>query len=238
MKETLHKLIDLMEVDHQIANAKEQLDLYPKMIAEMDAKETRAKNDIARAEKKFQESRETRRKMELEVKALREKIDKYVAQQNQVKTNKEYEAITHEIDGVKAKIDEMDLAGIEALENEDAGEKEKAQAESDLKALIEKHAGERERIDGRKSEKQSILDELNIERARRIETLQDDVQEIYQLLNDRYPGQAMAKIPADACEGCGMKLTKHVVQDVKRATSLIRCEGCMRILYDPMSFTD
>ncbi|MBI3736201.1 hypothetical protein HY256_06780 [Candidatus Sumerlaeota bacterium] len=235
MKEILPRLLELCDVDRELHALKRQLALYPKMQAEMDAREAASKQSIAAAEEKFQKSREIRRKVELDVKALRDKIEKYQMQQGQVKTNKEYEAITHEIEGVKAKIEELDLTGIEALEREEQGEKEKAAAAREHQELVKHNGAERARIASQIAEKEAKRAEYQAEHDRRIAELPEELKENYELLNDRYPGAALASVADGHCNGCGMNLIKHLVHDVRVGEKLIRCEGCMRILYDPVN---
>jgi len=235
MKQALPLMLELCELDGQLHAIQTQLKLYPKMIADLDAKEATARKKIAAADERFHKSREIRRKSELDVKAEKDKIGRYMVQQNQVKSNKEYEALTHEVNTCKARIDELDFAGIEALEVEEKSEAEKKQLEVALEKLLAEHKTERERIAAQTESKKASLTTVESQRETKFEALDEEFREMYGLLNDRYPGAALSEISDGHCKGCGMSLNKHVIQDIQKAEKMIRCESCMRILYDPVS---
>ncbi len=233
MREIIGKLLELCETDRAIHALNQQLALYPKMLAELSVREESAKKKEAAALDSFNKARESRRKAELEVRGLREKIDKYLGQQAMVKTNKEYAAITHEINGVKAKIEEIDLAGLEALEEEERSEKERQKIAASRKALEDENQTERNRIESQSSDKKKRLAQLQAERAQKAEFIPSDTLEVYDLLNERHPGTALTKIESGCCGGCGMTLIRQIAFDLRKAEKLVRCEGCSRILYDP-----
>ncbi len=235
MKDLIIPLLELCDVDRELHALKSQLALYPKMLADMDAREAAAKRAIAAAEEKFVKGREARRRAELEVQSLREKIAKYQVQQTQVKTNKEYEAITHEIEAVKNKIGDADLEGIEGMEREEQGEKEKVETAKAFEDLKTNNDIERARIAQQTEEKKMRATQFDSERKRRFSALPEEHQELYQLLNDRYPGGAMSAVHDGHCTGCGMNIIRHVATDIRAADKMIRCESCMRILYDPVN---
>jgi predicted nucleic acid-binding Zn-ribbon protein len=179
MRDLLPQLVDLNDVDKSAAQLREQLQLYPRMLTDLDRKEEAARARRDRAKDQLAHAREARRKAELEAVSLREKILKYQAQQALVKTNKEYAAITEEINAVKAKIDEVETGGLEALEQEDSAGSELKQAEAALERESKEFQAERRRIQDQVQEKESRLNQLVEEHRRRVEQLPEDFQELF-----------------------------------------------------------
>lgn len=233
MNEFVQNLVDLGEVDSQSQTLREQLALYPKMLADLDRREETAKGKLQQAKQDSDKAREAARNAERDVEVLREQINKYLMQQSSVKTNKEYVALNGEIDTVKAKIDNLDQKGLEALENEESAEEAIGVAEKALQALQEELAEERRRIQGQIDEKQRFLKEGESEHQRRAEALDEETREIYELINEKYPGDALAQVSAGSCAGCGMKLVTQLVLEARRGETIARCGFCQRILHDP-----
>lgn len=235
MKDTLLQLIESCEIDAEVTALREQLMAYPKMLAELDRGEAKVQKEIDDAKAQFTAAQSRRRKAELEVKSLREKADKYRAQQNMVKTNKELEAVNEEIASVAAKIDDREFEGLEALEEEESAQARIESAESAAKEFRDEASVERDRIQGQITEKKDRLAEDERERTLRVGRLEEDVSDIYELLNDRFPGAGVASIDGENCSACKMRLVKQRIGDVKKMQDLVRCDDCSRILYDPSS---
>src|SRR5262245_9081297 len=104
----LQQLKEISDVDALIAQTNEQLALYPKMLGKLLGEEEDHRKKAEASKSKGESARTDRRRAEQEIASLRDRVRKTLAQQGMVKTNKEYEAMTHEIEGLHAKIDEQE----------------------------------------------------------------------------------------------------------------------------------
>ena len=181
MNEVLQQLHSLTEVDFSIAQTREQLARYPAMLDKMAAAEAKQQKTITEAEAQLDAARHERRKAEKEVQTLQDQIKKYVSQQSAVKTNKEYQAITHEIDQIRVKIDTWETIGLEKLEIEDECLGRKKAAATQLAALEAEHATERRRIEEQMMEKQERIERLTAERQHRFDAIPEEWKELYEL---------------------------------------------------------
>lgn len=232
MKETVRQLVDLCELDREIHALSEQLARYPVLLKELDAREKKAAKEIESLHARLKQARDGRRKAELDADDLREKIRKYQIQQGNVKTNRELEAVTHEIEGLTAKVDELETFGLESLESEEKTQGALAGAEAAKTRLVAELDVERARIAEQTGRKKSEIDAHTAEQAVRAARLPEDVREMYALLNRKYPGTGVVPIKDGACGGCSMNLVKQRVTEVRRAERPVRCDNCTRILYD------
>ena len=231
MNPNLQSLIDLYEVDHEIFQTRQQLERYPKMIAAMDDAEKVHKRLLDEAAQSMDAARSDGRRLEKDVLALRARMAKYKSQQGSVKTNKDYQAMKGEIERIEAEIDAKETEGLEQLEADEASEKQRAGAEAALKELAAKHRPERERIATQIAEKKARLERLAGERARRLEAVEGDWRETYELLNERFPGSACSPIEGDHCGACQWSLVAVTVQHVRAGQEIVRCDHCRRILF-------
>ena len=155
-----------------------------------------------------------------------------VRNQSKVKTNKEYAAITAEIDGTKAKIDAAETLGLEALEVEENAETEIEETGKANEVLKKELDEERARIEAQIKEKNARLAENQDEREKRIEQLPLEFQDLYQPLNDLHVGSAVVPVTEGSCGGCNVGLTSQRILDARKGDGSARCENCGRILYD------
>ena len=231
MHALIEQMLELTRVDREIVQIQEQLKLYPTMIERMDRDETRQKQVIEQAEGELEAARHDRREAEKEMKNLRDKVSKYLGQQSQVKTNKEYQAITHEIDAINAQIDEWETKGLEKLEIEDAAIERRDRTRARLDQVAAEHKAERDRIQTQIVEKRERLDRLTTEQRALFGALPEDRQQPYELLNIQYPGSVCVRIDGDHCGGCHWRLVAQTVQDVRAGTQIVQCNHCRRFLY-------
>lgn len=233
----MQKLVDLTELDRSIHELRQQLHLYPGKLKELDSQEKKAQAKIDAILKKSRDARDTRRHAETEADSLRDKIRKYKIQQGSVKTNRELEAITHEIEQLESKIEELDTLGLESLEIEELSQEELVEAEEARDKQATEIDRERSRIAEQTERKRSELADLQQEHSMRLARLPEGLRDLYQLLNEKYPGTAVVPVKEGACGGCSMNLVRQRITEVKRGDQPIRCDNCTRLLYDPGSLT-
>lgn len=233
MHETLKQLIELTALDKELNDTRAQLQRYPAMLQRMDADEAEARKALDEARQRTERIRHEQRDVEQDVLEQRARISKYLAQQNQVKTNKEYQAITHEIDGLREKIDALETRGLELLEQEEQAGAAIAEAEARMHALDAAHATERARIAEQQTEKQARIERLEAERAQHLSRLDDETAELYEMLEKRHPGNVCVPLEGEHCAGCNWHLVAQVCQAVRLGRELVRCENCKRFVYAP-----
>ena len=78
----------------------------------------------------------------------------------------------------------------------------------------------------------ACLKELEHSIAMLSEDLPQQVKSHFNRLIQKHP-EAIVPVANELCAGCGMGLTKSMVQAVHKAESLIRCPNCARFMYYP-----
>lgn len=235
MLEIVRQLKDLTEVDHAIVEARAQLAKYPRTLEQLKHAQDTLASQLKEFQDKLEKARQDRRHAEKEVATLREQIGKYLRQQAQVKTNKEYQAMSHEIEQLQARIDEWDTVGLEKLEIEDTCQRELEK----MKAALQKQRAENEtqskRIEELTAEKKKFVEGLTTDREKLFERLPDPWRDDYEILQERFPGSACVAVEGEQCSGCHWQLVAQTRQAAKTGTEPARCEHCRRFLYSPES---
>ncbi|MBI3088418.1 MAG: hypothetical protein HYY91_06025 [Candidatus Omnitrophica bacterium] len=172
-----------------------------------------------------------RKQKELELATQEAEVKKLQAQLFQVKTNKEYTAMQHEIDQHKADISLIEESIIALLDAID-------QAAREHRAQMERVAQEQATL---REEEAKVAKELEgigrqlatLEQQRQAVTpmVQRDTLSAYERILNIREGLAMVPLVKESCGGCHMVQPPQVVSEVWLKAKLVTCESCNRILY-------
>src|SRR3712207_6464782 len=108
MSPDLAHLIELQRLDSTIHDARQKIAAHPQQLAAAEEKLNDAKALVAAARQRLAENQEARRAAEKDVATYQGRLSKFRDQQGAVKTNKEYQALGHEIETAQ-----HDLAAVE-----------------------------------------------------------------------------------------------------------------------------
>jgi len=229
--EQLELLLELQEIDADIADLVRQSELLPVRIGEFESERERVCAAQIEVEQALEEAKKERSHKEHELEDATIRINDLKAKQMVIKTNAEYAALTHEIGFASQEISDIEDVILKLLE---VIEGLTANAEAATTAATEAQADIDEKVKGL----QARLDELSGELAvKKDERLRIAMRVDGSLLR-RYDGImrskgdcALAEVSDGACSGCYKSLPPQTVIEVKRSSKFIECDGCGRILY-------
>ena len=150
MSPDLQRLIDLQRLETQIADARAAIAAHPQRLAEADAQMAAATQVLDEAKHRLKENAEARRALEKDTALYQGRLSKFRDQQSAVKTNKEYQALGHEIETAQRDLGSVEEKVIERMVEADSIAADVKQAE----ALF---AAKRKEID---AQKKQLADEL------------------------------------------------------------------------------
>ena len=231
--EELRRLVRLQDLMLQVEGLNEKIAAVPEEVARLEKALLAAGEVTEKGKVALQDLQKERRRLEMELMGVESKIQKYQSQLSEVKTNKEYQAILHEIEGCRQQrslLDEKILLDMEEAERGDASYR---RLEEELKERRRetdrgKEALQR-RLDGLKAERETI------DRERR--TLQEAVPGLWldpflKVARQR-KGLALVPVREELCGGCHVRVMPKLIQEVRRSIGLIACDSCKRFLYVP-----
>ena len=231
MSPDLERLIQLQKLESAIAAAKQLIAAHPVRLEAADARLNAAKDAVAAARQKLKDGQEARRALEKDAAVFQGRLSKFRDQQGAVKTNKEYQALGHEIEAAQRELGAVEEKEIELMVAADGIAAEVKSAEAAL-------AAQQKEID---AEKRVLADEL----ARTETSLEQDTASREGLLREIAPGlltlfEQVARVRKGVgvctaqdglCTLCHVRLRPHVYQQVRHNDSIIQCDSCQRILY-------
>jgi hypothetical protein len=169
--------------------------------------------------------------MEGDLQVVETKISKYQGQLMEVKTNKEYTAMVHEIETVKEERSGIETRILQAMDSAEAVEKEIRHKEA---ALAEDQQRVSAGLAKLKQEEQEATDRkgsLEGDRSRIEKELPVDLVSEFTRVSRMRGGVAVARVVDGLCQGCSVRIQPRVFQQIRRDEGLLRCESCKRFLY-------
>jgi predicted nucleic acid-binding Zn-ribbon protein len=167
------------------------------------------------------------------IKEAQNNIRKYEGQLNEVKNNREYDAISKEIEiqGLDIQVSEKKIKefGFEINSKTQIYEKALADLEERGKDLEVKKS----ELDTITAETQKEEGELNVQAEKAQETIEERLLVAYnRLRNNAKNGLAVVTIDRDSCSGCFNQIPPQRQADIRQRKKIIVCEHCGRILVD------
>lgn len=183
------------------------------------------------AKQKVMHLESDRKKLELDVEAKKQQIEKYSIQQFQTKKNEEFKAFEHEIATCKGIILKLDDQQIELMEQIEAAQKTVAAANknlADAKKVIDSRIAD---IGAREGNLNKELAELQSNRGELAEVVDESTRSKYDRLLKQKGQNVLVGIQHGVCGGCHMQLSRSVILGCQGDQEIVTCPNCSRILY-------
>jgi hypothetical protein len=226
----LDALLELQRRDSLLMEARRRRDEIPKRREALRTALASAKAALDRGKKDLDAAKVGRRGCEKEAEAFQAEIAKLEKQLLDVKTNQEYTAMRHQIEGVKGKRSDVETKILESYDREEslaasvaASERRVSEEEARLKqgeAALDREAADLEQS----------LEALARDRDTMRPQVPSAVLTRYDRLGSVRDGIAVVEVKKGACAACFKSLTPHAMQEVRRRETIMNCESCGRIL--------
>lgn len=233
VRERLVDLYKLQDIDSELDGIKVLKGELPMEVSDLE-------DEIAGLGKRLEKLQESKAEVDAKISQHRGNIKdaetliaRYTKQLDDVKNNREYEALTKEIE-----LQKLDIQ---------LSEKRIREAESTVEAKVEVMNNAQERFD----EKQSELDSKKVELEKIIKKTEKEEKKLikasekerdhiesrllkgYDKVRTSYRnGLAVVAVERDACGGCYNKIPPQVQLEISLQKKIIICEHCGRILVD------
>ena len=232
MSPDLENLIKLQQAESAVADALSRIAAHPQRVAAAEARLEQARQLVEAAKQRLKENQEARREVEKNAAVYQGRLSKFKDQLAAVKTNREYQAMQHEIATAQSDLGAAEEKVLERMVEADG-------LTADLKKAEAALVRDQKEID---LEKKTLAEELSAtERELSAATGNRDtlmaamgpalVTLFHQVARAR-KGIAIAIATRDGlCSVCHVRLRPPVFQKIRQNDSVVQCETCQRILY-------
>lgn len=230
MRKTLEALIDLQIIDSKLRKLEQSKGDLPQKIEALSRDIEALHRQVDEKQQALKIEIKAKLDAESEVSLLRERLKKYQNQLYQVKTNKEYDAITNEIDGTQNSIDELEY---KALVNEDNSDKisDDLQAlQAQLEELKKQLQKDNKKLQGTLAKTENQESTLRQDRSQVLLQLSKPVVHTYERIRVARSGMAMAFLKNSSCSACSYRIPAQRGMEIRMMDKMYLCEVCGRIL--------
>jgi uncharacterized protein len=237
MQEVLQQLANLQYIDSRIDEIRQLRGDLPEEVLDIETNINRYQAKITQLEEEADNLGDEKARLENEIEVSKEKTKKYEEQQLSVRNNREYDALTKEIEAQKQFVETATkrIEEIEKRQEELAGELEVSK--KNLDETEELHKGKKENLDkvieSTKTEEEKLL--------KKREDLEEEldarfVRSYNRLRNGLSNGIAVVAMERGAA--LGMALPPQTQVEVRRKNKVIIDEHSGRIVIDPSFFDE
>ncbi len=230
MTDEMAALVSLKDVDERIMTLSRLIDLVPEQTAELTRKVELLREDYGKRRAKLEEMKVARRSMEKEIDVFSEKIRKFELQQFEVKTNKEYQALLHEIALLKEKRSHVEGEIIELMEQEESSAQELKEFEARIAREEAEAAEEKRNLEEQLEQGKRDMAVVSEKKASLLSRLSVPVRSRYERVSGGKGGLAVAAVRHRACGACFSNLPPQTVNEIRKGLQVITCETCGRLL--------
>ena len=230
MNSDLAGLIRLQRADSELRRVETELAQIPRRRSDIMASLAAERGRLDAARASLDASQKTRRRLEGELQDLESKRSKYKGQLMEVKTNKEYTAVLHEIEGVEREIRAREDLVLGEMEKAESLTAEVKREEGQFKAMEQEHRAREKGLDEEEARFKAEAGRLTAERDAEAGRLPPSALELFQRVA-RLRGVAVAEARDGMCQVCHLKLRPQMYVDLKKNEEIVQCPACNRILY-------
>lgn len=231
MREQLLRLVDVQEIDAEIAIIKKDSNQYPRQLKTEEKKLEEARGQVETLQSEITEMDVERKELENNLKMEVAKLKKWEARLSDIRNQREYVALSREIESAKRQNKDTEERVLELMGTAEEKGKLLETLSDDLAVLEVDYDQLKSEIDQTMAEVNAKLKVLEEKRDERLVGIPANLVKRYQLIRDKRAGVALVPVKDGGCQGCYMQLPPQLYNVLMRMDSIEVCPSCARIIY-------
>jgi predicted nucleic acid-binding Zn-ribbon protein len=226
----MEMILKLQGIDYELGELERSKDYLPDMINNLERELEETSSALRNFEKELTEQTLLHKKLDIELATLNQELAKFQKQMRDIKTNKEYDALTNEIVNRKLKISSNEEETLKVLTSID-DLKEKIKQNKQKLEEIEKY--NTSQLAYLKKELSSIEDKIKIKKGERKNVtvrIDKKLLSTYEMVKKGRGNHVVVTIKKRACGGCFKAIPPQKIQEIRKGDRIFTCENCGRIL--------
>lgn len=231
MQEKILALYELQKIDSKIDGINKVKGELPLEVQDLEDEMAGMKTRIEHINAEIEELNSLTKQRKREVDQAKIMIGNYKEQQNNVRNNREYDAISKEIEYQEL---EIELAEKRLKEYAGGIKAKKLQLEEAENQMMEREAdlaAKKAELEGIEAETAPLVEEYGVQEAQAKEKIDERLLAAYERIRRNVRnGLAVVTVKRDACGGCFNRIPPQRQADIRQGKKIIVCEYCGRIL--------
>ena len=231
LDEKLNALLMIQSIDTKFDNISREKEETPKEIEKLrkglDLLDSAVEQNLSTVE----ELKKERRKVERELEEIDLKLKKSKLRLNEVKSNREYQAVLKEIEDLKDLTFQKEETVIKWMEEIEIQEKECADNTVRREESQEEYKSKEKAFSQRIRELDKEVQSLNEKRVQLSPNLDEDLLRRYNGLRSHLKGRVVVPVIDGVCQECHLGIPPQQYNELIKGDSLQSCPHCSRIIY-------
>lgn len=231
LREKLKALEELQHIDLEMNDIQAGLAALPARRAEVEGAVGIARKAWEQEQARLDANERERRQLESLLAMERDKVKKWEGRLGEIRTPREYAALSREIDiakktndGQSDQVRELTAQAGEVRKALEAKEEELSEREAAAQAEVEE-------IEKTKAAADEKLRALEARRAEAVKQVDPGLLSKYENIKRRRAGVAIAQVVGMTCKGCHRNVPPQLAITLQKANSIETCPNCHRIIY-------
>jgi hypothetical protein len=223
-------LYTLQLIDNSLDELEDLKGDLPHQVRSLEEKHREVETRLKEHEQIMRSAFAERDTADTDILSLKEKLAKYKTQQFEVRNNKEYDALTREMDHAQETITRLEKA-MEDSENR------ATRARSEIEEARAQTQTLKEQLDERRRELAEVSKETEEEELKYVHQRQKVLARIpkedltvYERIRKAKKGRAVVPVKRGACGGCFNRVPPQKLLELRQHKKVYTCERCGRIL--------
>jgi predicted nucleic acid-binding Zn-ribbon protein len=237
LRDEVARLMDLQVLDRRLQELEESLNTVAGRVEQLREQTHKAETDLQKLTEEEQQSGSSRKRIEKDLAEGEARIRNKRMRLNLVRTDKELQALTHEVDALREQNQQLESELLTLMEPGDTrANRIKELGELVAKGRAELAAAEKE-IAGQVEELKTAIAAQRAEREELARRIDGSLRARYDMIFSRRQGVAVAVVkPVNKdgkCSGCQRLLPPQMYNEILRKEDyqIHFCPSCQRILY-------
>ena len=231
MDESFKLILAIQSIDTRRDEIKRETERIPKEIQRSRDDLDLLKKSMEQGQSDLEELKKSRLSFEGELEELERKLKKSRARLNDVKSNKEYQAVLKEIDELKAIASQKEEVVITWMEDVEFQEKECADDSVRWEQTLGEYEKEEKKLSQIMKEIEREVDSLSDQRRALSEKANKDLLSRYEALRANLRNQVVVPVIDAICQGCHLGIPPQQYNNLIKGDSPESCPNCNRIIY-------
>ena len=231
MQEKILALYELQKIDSKIDGINKVKGELPLEVQDLEDEMAGMKTRIEHINAEIEELNSLTKQRKREVDQAKIMIGNYKEQQNNVRNNREYDAISKEIEYQELEIELAEKRLKEYAGGIKAKKLQLEEAENQMKEREADLAAKKAELEGIEAETAPLVAEYAAQGERVKEKIDERLLAAYERIRRNVRnGLAVVTVKRDACGGCFNRIPPQRQADIRQGKKIIVCEYCGRIL--------
>ena len=230
MRDTLVALHKLQQIDAKVLEIERSGGSYPARVKEKEAQLDVQRSALGALKSELEAKRTERRDAENTIRDDSDKLQKWKRRLADIKTPREYQALSREVEGVERAVRELEDRVLQIMQDIEAKQAIVTEKETELKAIETEVLGQIKEL----REKMAVITKEALEaksaRGPIAARIPAKVLHNYDRIRERRAGIAVAIATGGNCGSCNVAIRPQLLVTVRKLESIETCPSCSRIL--------